>query len=307
MNPMQSSKIRTTENAKSKTAIPELRTTKAEANRKNALKSTGPNTPRGKHYSSRNARKHGLYSKELLISEADMPEFEEMRSVLEAQLQPSTESRILDFDYVVACHWRRKLGLRLERAQFGRQFADEKPKNEPGEAVNVDRVIERWYGSSRADTYAAIRLLEQAIEEFQGAGHFREDTKTSLGRAFALDFVSWLEKWDTMPINTILMADQIASHIKAFKQIPEADVKSPSTPGEPTKVVIDPLQGRHMVVKLLEQQMHFLKELLVVSGQNTLGGMVDAAQSSDFNPRFLADASRELRRAMDSYMALKNL
>ena len=73
-------------------------------------KYSGPKTPRGKRHSSRNARKHGLYSTELFISEADMPEFEEMRSDLEARLKP-TESLMLDFDYVVVCYWRRKLAL----------------------------------------------------------------------------------------------------------------------------------------------------------------------------------------------------
>ena len=54
------------------------RMTKAESNRKNALKSTGPKTLRGKRYSRSNARTHGLYSRELLVSEADTPEFKEM-------------------------------------------------------------------------------------------------------------------------------------------------------------------------------------------------------------------------------------
>ena len=34
---------------------------KVEANRRNALQSTGPRTPRGKAYGRRNALKHGLF------------------------------------------------------------------------------------------------------------------------------------------------------------------------------------------------------------------------------------------------------
>src|ERR1035441_4386181 len=98
-----------------KRVSPKERMTKAESNRRNALKSTGPNTPRGKRYSRSNALKHGVYSKELLVSEADNPEFEEMRAGLKAELKPSTMLQGLAFDYIVVCHWRCKLALRLER------------------------------------------------------------------------------------------------------------------------------------------------------------------------------------------------
>ncbi len=289
-----------------KSDVPKERMTKAQANRENSLKSTGPTTPRGKRYSRSNARTHGLYSKELLVSEADRPEFEEMRFGLEAQLQPSTTLQGLAFDYIVVCHWRCKLALRLERPQFARQFQDEQPKNERGEAPDVDPVIERWYGSSRADTRAGIRLLEYAMEEFECAGYFHEDTKAFLRRAFGLDYVPFLEEWNTMSKDAILMADSIVSHCQVFGEIPDTDVKSSSRLGETTKVVVDPMQGRHMVRKLLEEKRNVLKELLVITGQHTLDGKPDAAQSSEFNPRFLADANRELRRALDHYFDLKD-
>src|ERR1035441_8805580 len=54
----------------SKSAVPEERTTKSEANRKNALKSPGPTTPRGKSYSRNNALKDGLFSKEVVVTAA---------------------------------------------------------------------------------------------------------------------------------------------------------------------------------------------------------------------------------------------
>ena len=41
---------------------------KAEANRRNALKSTGPKTPEGKAAVSLNALRHGLLSQEILSS-----------------------------------------------------------------------------------------------------------------------------------------------------------------------------------------------------------------------------------------------
>jgi hypothetical protein len=280
--------------------------TKAQANRKNALKSTGPKTPRGKRYSRSNALKHGVYSKELLVSEADKPEFEEMRAGLEADLQPSTTLQGLAFDYIVVCHWRCKLALRLERPQFVRQFQDEQPENERGEAPDVDPVIERWYGSRPADVRVGISALEYAMAEFEGPGSFREETKKFLMSGFGPHFVLLLEEWNTMSKDAILLANNIVSHSKDFPDPPDMDVESSSPPGETTKVVIDPMQGRHMVVKLLEERRNYLKELLEMMRRKTFDGKPDAAQSTDFNPRFLADANRELRRALDHYFDLKD-
>ncbi|MGA2981957.1 MAG: hypothetical protein ABSD76_20365 [Terriglobales bacterium] len=302
----QSSKGSTTEQAKSESAVPKQRLTKAESNRKNSLKSTGPKTPRGKRYSRCNARTHGLYSEELLVSETDRPEFEATRVGLKAQLKPSTTLQVLAFDYIVACQWRCKLALRLERPQFARQFQEEQLQNEQCEAPDADPIIERWYGCGRADTRAGIDLLDHAIMQFERSGYFHEDTKACLVRAFGLDFVPFLEQWNTMSKDAILLAENLVVHRNEFGDVPETDVKSPSPPGEPSKVVVDPLQGRHMVVKLLEQKKHFLRELLSIKPRNTLDRIPDAAQSSEFNPRFLADAKRELRRALDWYLFLKD-
>jgi hypothetical protein len=282
------------------------RMTKAESNRRNALKSTGPKTLRGKRYSRSNALKHGLYSKELLVSEADRPEFEVMCVGLKAGLKPSTLLQELAFDYIVVCHWRCKLALRLEHQQLARQFQDEQPKNERGKSSDADAVIERWYGSSRADIRAGIGALEYAMAEFEGHGSFREETKKFLMDGFGPHFVRFLEEWNTMSVDAILMAAHLARHSKVFPDLPDTDVESSSPPGEMTKVVVDPMQGRHMVVKLLEERRNYLKEYLEMMWRRTFEGKRDASQSSDFNPRFLADANRELRRALDHYLDLKN-
>lgn len=44
---------------------------KIDANQRNAQCSTGPKTPTGKRTSSRNSRKHGLFSRELLLADED--------------------------------------------------------------------------------------------------------------------------------------------------------------------------------------------------------------------------------------------
>jgi hypothetical protein len=61
---------------------------KAEANRRNALKSTGPKTPEGKAAVSLSAVKHGLISQEVLLSGDDESVLKELGERLRAELQP---------------------------------------------------------------------------------------------------------------------------------------------------------------------------------------------------------------------------
>ena len=55
---------------------------KVEANRRNARKSTGPRTPAGKQTVSRNAMKHGFFSKHLLVpgGSESQEEYAELRA-----------------------------------------------------------------------------------------------------------------------------------------------------------------------------------------------------------------------------------
>jgi hypothetical protein len=274
--------------------------TKSEANRKNVLKATGPKTPRGKSYSRRNALKHGFYAKELLVSESDKPEFGELSVALIAQLKPSTTFQRLAFDYIVVCHWRCKLALRLEHRQFARHLQDEQTEKVQSEAPDVIPVVERWYGASRGDIRTGISALEYAMEEFNRHGAFREETKEGLTRGFGPDFVVSLEKWNTTSVRATQLANHLVRHAEVFGK------PLPNLPGDAAKVVIDPMQHRQMVVKLLEERRNYLAELSDVIRRNTFSGNSDAANSSDFNPRFFADANRELRRALDHYFDLKD-
>jgi hypothetical protein len=235
-----------------------------------------------------------------------MPEYQEMRGCLKAELKPETTLQELAFDYCICCFWRCKLALRLEHSQFARLFQDEPPETKQSETPEVIPVMDRWYGCSRADTKTGIRSLEFAMAEFEGHGDFREETKKGLITGFGAHFVSLLEEWKTaMRKDTILLANQLQYHRETFGDMPDGDVKSSGPPEGTAEVVIDPMQGRHMVCKLLEERRNFLKELLFVTDRYTLGAKAEAAQSSDFNPRFLANANRELQRSLGWYFFLK--
>jgi len=82
-----------------------------EANRRNALKSTGPKTPQGKAAVRNKAIKHGLLSQEVLLPNEDGAALRELGERLRDELQPVGDLENLLVDRIIAAHWRlRRLG-----------------------------------------------------------------------------------------------------------------------------------------------------------------------------------------------------
>ena len=99
-----------------------------EQNRINASSSTGPRTPEGKAASSQNARKHGLSSQFLPLSEEERPAFEELEASLREHIHPQGPLQEIAFRQLVSAAWKREVvdSLILETAQSTRElFAEE--------------------------------------------------------------------------------------------------------------------------------------------------------------------------------------
>src|ERR687894_566285 len=91
---------------------------KAEANRRNALKSTGPKTSKGKAAVRLNAMKHGLLSQEILLPGEDEAALKELGERLRDELEPVGELEDLLVDRIISSTWRlRRLG-RVEAGIF---------------------------------------------------------------------------------------------------------------------------------------------------------------------------------------------
>ena len=111
---------------------------KAQANRRNALKSTGPKTPEGKAAVRLNALKHGLLSQEMLLPGEDEEALRELGQDLRDELQPVGELENLLVERIIASYWRlRRLG-RVEAGIFAWQ-SNEVTKNyrEPVRIIEV--------------------------------------------------------------------------------------------------------------------------------------------------------------------------
>src|SRR3989441_6279877 len=107
---------------------PPISSRKAEANRRNALKSTGPRTPTGKMTVAKNALKHGFFSKWLLIphpdGKEDPTEYQNLYAALREHYQPLDFLEELWVEKIAVWSWRLRRLLRCESGQIARALAE---------------------------------------------------------------------------------------------------------------------------------------------------------------------------------------
>ena len=158
---------------------------KAEANRRNALKSTGPKTPEGKAAVRLNALKHGLLSQEILLPGEDEEALRELGHNLRTELQPVGELENLLVDRIISAYWRlRRLG-RVEAGIFVWELYGELARRAYEEANSyiVHTVAAELATAINTDPekYREARSKAQEIESKQ------EAETTMLGGTFIRD------------------------------------------------------------------------------------------------------------------------
>ena len=89
-----------------------------EANKQNALVSTGPATSEGKAIVAQNAVKHGIFAKDLIITSGDgkedAQEYRELLDGLILSLNPSGQMECLLVEKISVDYWRLRRVLRFE-------------------------------------------------------------------------------------------------------------------------------------------------------------------------------------------------
>lgn len=89
-----------------------------EANRRNAARSTGPRTAAGMAVSSKNARKHGLLSAEVVIPGEEPSEFASFRQAMLDDLSPVGQLELMLADRIVSSFWNLKRSGRMENELY---------------------------------------------------------------------------------------------------------------------------------------------------------------------------------------------
>ncbi len=102
------------------------RSSRAEINRANAQRSTGPCTPEGKLASSRNSLKHGLASGEVIIAGEDPAAFEAVLRDLLEEHQPANPTQELLINEMAQSYWLEQRAIHLQNECFTEHGLDEK-------------------------------------------------------------------------------------------------------------------------------------------------------------------------------------
>jgi len=88
------------------------------ANRRNAQKSTGPQTPQGKAVVSQNALEHGLSARHDVITTESQADFDLHRDALLAELAPQGPMESILTDRIVSLSWRLKRADLIQNQAF---------------------------------------------------------------------------------------------------------------------------------------------------------------------------------------------
>ena len=164
---------------------------KLESNRRNSQKSTGPKTATGKKRVSRNAVRHGFFSKFLLIQHRDgnesQDEYDDFYEGVRKHYQPVDWLEELWVEKIAVWSWRLRRLIRCESGQIDRALAGHRyelqqskaddlaePESAPSRNPEMDAMTDHLFLPEKEDLeklmrYEALisRQLNHAIAELE--------------------------------------------------------------------------------------------------------------------------------------------
>ncbi len=311
------------EHSASKRSVSERR---IQANRRNALRSTGPKTVRGKRTVARNAMKHGLLAQEVVITAGDGEEnLEEFRALVERLWEYYEPVGVLEemlVQRIGTCWWRLARTIRAENGEIRTRLdtlkVDRALRN--SDKVNLALLLsemelglyspensadqkvssrDRWSAIQGAQTNLREHrsglihlraLLKMANSEIASDGYMSEETRKKICYAFCF--------WDYLFAFTCLYAGP--------------RTKMDDQPSEPV-VDVQTDEKRANLVKFIDNQLERISKFedYALERENLA---VDAeARSFSLPPtgatdkllRYEAHLDRQLYRAMDQLERLQ--
>jgi len=172
---------------------------KIESNRKNSLRSTGPKSKKGKSVVKWNALKHGLLSKEIVISTGEgqecIHEYGQLLEQLHTELKPVGIIEEMLVEKIAVCYWRQRRVIKCEIGEIRKQLDSATWKlmfkrvdeyNFDKRYIMIDSNREKLSRTSFGLRYL-IGTLEDIKVEIESDGGLSEQTKEKLIGHFGLE------------------------------------------------------------------------------------------------------------------------
>jgi hypothetical protein len=137
-------------------------------------KATGPRTKQGKQTSSRNATKHGIFSKVIVLSSESKTEYEAVLAGLRETLQPEGTLEELLVEKLATLVWRQRRLLLAESAEIRKntEFVESDQRNQEREAAQrISSMSGLLCGRGLIGNTHNRHVLEQCL---QGLAHLRK-------------------------------------------------------------------------------------------------------------------------------------
>ncbi len=147
------------------------------ANRNNAQKSTGPQTPAGKKRSSRNAIKHGVFSRGVVSAWEDDKDFRHLLHQLIDDFQPTDTFEMLQVEQMAVSAWKQARLTCIETAaldeRLGRLIKTLAEQNVPKEEIFQNALGQTIHMKMDTVMRQMTFLNKQYYRAYQGLLHYR--------------------------------------------------------------------------------------------------------------------------------------
>jgi hypothetical protein len=158
----------------------------ARANRRNALKSTGPKTPEGKAAVRHNALGHGLLSTDVLLPGEDEDSLKELGERLRDELQPVGALESLLVERIISTTWRLQRLGRVEAGIFAWELYEELAERANQEARTYESNL-LLDAPSPYETITDEHKHQEALSKAQEMRTKQDAETATLGRTFIRD------------------------------------------------------------------------------------------------------------------------
>jgi hypothetical protein len=252
---------------------------KLQANRQNALRSTGPRTARGREYSRRNALKHGLFAMDVFLwngaKRESQQQYQELLTRLAEDYQPVGAAEQLEVERIAACWWKLGRAWRYENAEIsiGQMEIEERRQR----VINSQKLS--------AGEQARLESLRTAKTEIESAGSISDEL---MEKMFAFD-PECRKQWDFLEE---LTKEKLAEVLRNVMSVPLSATREFAT--DPANRL---LMTTHVAIYILEHKGELSLQGVLETAHDRVA--IPKAEALDRLLRAESAAERNLGRAID--------